>query len=192
MMLPLRYFIRAFVAGMVLAAAGAAVAQDYPGKVIRIVVSGPGNSADFSARLVAQGIAGPLGQQVIIDNRGSGVIPGELVSKAAPDGYTLLVAGGTFWISPLLQEVPFDPVKDFAPIVLISMTPNTIVVHPSLPVRSVRDLITLAKARPGALNYSSSGNGSSSHLAAEIFKSMAGVNIVRVPFKSGSARIASL
>ncbi len=166
--------------------------QDYPIKPIRIVVSGPGNSADFSARLVAQGLAAPLGQQVIIDNRGSGVIPGELVSKAAPDGYTLLVAGGTFSIGTLLQEVTFDPVKDFSPIALISMTPNTIVVHPSLPVKSVRDLIALAKSQPGALNYSSAGNGSSSHLAAELFKYIAGVNIVRIPYKSASTRAASL
>ena len=171
---------------------GTVFSQDYPGKPVRIVVSGPGNSADFSARLVAQGISPALGQQVIIDNRGSGVLPGEIVSKAAPDGYTLLVAGGTFFNGPLLQEVPFDPVKDFAPISMISTTPNIIVVHPSLPVKSVRDLIALAKAKPGALNYSSSGNGSSSHLAAELFKSMASVNIVRIPYKSGSTRISSL
>src|SRR3990172_2462801 len=122
-----RFVAWIFPVGMMVLGTGAVSGQNYPNKPLRIVVSGPGNSADLAARLVAQGIAGPLGQQVVVDNRGSGVIPGEIVSRASPDGYALLVAGGTFWTGPLFQNVPFDPVKDFSPITLISMTPNTIV-----------------------------------------------------------------
>jgi tripartite-type tricarboxylate transporter receptor subunit TctC len=127
-----------------------------------------------------------------VDNRSNGVLAGDLVSKAAPDGYTLFVAAGDFWFGPLIQETPYDPVKDFLPITMLSQQVNVVVVHPSLPVKSVKDLIALAKARPGALNYGSGATGSSSHLSVELFKSMAGVDIVHVPFKSGSARIAAL
>src|SRR4029077_1988505 len=117
------------------------------------------------------------------DNRGGGVIAPEAVSKAVPDGYTLLVAGGRFWIGSLLQKTPYDPVRDFVPITLICREPNVLVVHPSLPAKSVKDLIALARARPGQLNYSSGPTGTSPHLAGELFKSLARVNIVQVPYK---------
>src|ERR1044071_876715 len=160
-------------------------AQSYPNKPIRIVTGGVGGGNDFAARLMAQGLTTSLGQQVIVDNRASGVIPGETVSRAPPDGYTLLVTGGTLWIGPLLQPTPYDPMRDFAPISLMTRAPNILVVHPSLPVKSVSELIALAKARPGELNYSSSGAaGGSSHLAGELFKAMAGVNITRLPYKT--------
>ena len=116
----------------------------------------------------------------------------ETVAKAPPDGYTVLVYGSTIWITPLLQNTPYDPVTDFAPITLVAISPHAIVVHPSLPVKSVRELIALAKAKPGDLNYASLGTGTSTHLGAELFKSMAHVNIVRVPYKSAATQMADL
>jgi tripartite-type tricarboxylate transporter receptor subunit TctC len=166
--------------------------QDYPNKVIRIVTTGAGTGSDFTSRIVADGISGPLGQQVIVDNRASGVIPGEIVAKAPPDGYTLLVTGSTLWIGPFLQSTPYDPVRDFAPITLTDRSPSVVVVHPSVPAKSVKDLIALARARPGVLNYGSVAAGTAPHLAAELFKSMAGVDIVRVTYKSLSVAITDL
>ena len=134
-----------------------------------------------------------MGQQVIVANYPSGVIPGQTVSKAPPDGYTLLVAGPILWIGPLLRaDTPYDPVRDFSPLATLVTEPNVLVVHPSLPVRSARELIALAKARPGELNYASSVAGSQSQLAAELFKYMAGVKIQGVPYTSGAVRIPEL
>jgi tripartite-type tricarboxylate transporter receptor subunit TctC len=164
--------------------AGVVSAQDYPNKVIRIMVTSlPGGGTDFTARLVAQGITGPLGQSIIVENRPSGFLTGQLVMQAPPDGYTLMMAGSTFALGTLMQKAPYDPIKDFTPISLVSTEPNILVVHPSLPVRTVKDLIVLAKSRPGELNYVSNGLGSSGHLASELLKSMAGVNIVNVIYK---------
>ena len=123
--------------------------QAYPSKPIRIATSTIGGGTDFVARLVAQGLSG-LGQPVIVDNRGA-IMAGELVSKAPPDGYTPLVASGALWIGSLLQNVPYDPVRDFSPISLTTRSPNILVVHPSLPVKSVKDFMALAKAKPGEL-----------------------------------------
>ena len=173
-------------------AGGTANAQTYPVKPIRIICASPGASGDFSARLIAQGLTANLGQQVIVDNRGGyGSI--DAVTKAAADGYTLLVYGSTLWTVPLLEAAPWDAQRDLAPVVLLNSTPSTVVVHPSLPVHSVKALIALAKARPGDLNYGSAPLGSSQHLASELFKSLAGVNIVNVPYKSsGAAQIGLL
>src|SRR6187399_1083382 len=158
------------------AIAGGAIAQPYPAKPIRIVTSAAGGGNDFMARIMAQAVSGPLGQQVIVENRGgSSIIPGEVVVNAAPDGYTLLFASSSLWLAPLLQKIAYDPVRDLAPVSLIDRSPNILVVHPSLPVRSVKELIALAKARPGEINYSSTGIGTSTYLASELFKSMAGV-----------------
>ena len=144
------------LAAWVMMSAPPAYAQDYPAKPVRIVTSAAGGGNDFMARLIGGAMSGPLGQQVVVDNRGgSSVIPGELVSKAAPDGYTILFASSSLWLAPLLQKVSYDPVRDLAPITLIDRAPNILVVHPSLPVRSVKELIALARARPGELNYSS-------------------------------------
>jgi tripartite-type tricarboxylate transporter receptor subunit TctC len=159
-------------------------AQTFPGKLIRIVTGGSGSNGDFASRLLAQGLTQSLGQQVIVENRPSGIILGEVVAKAPPDGHTLLVTGSSFWLAPFLQDnVPWDPVRDFAPITLAASSPNLVVVHPSLPVKSMRELIVLAKARPGELNYASGTTGSMPHLAAELFKQMAKVNIVRINYK---------
>ncbi len=157
-------------------------AQNYPAKPLRIVTSEAGGGVDFVSRLVAQGIAGALGQPVVVDNRPSAVT-GDAVAKAAPDGYTVLLNGNSIWMSSLLQQISYDPVRDLAPVTLATRSPNILVVHPSLPVKSVKELIALAKARPGELNYGSAGAGGSPHLSAELFKSMARVDIVRVPYR---------
>jgi tripartite-type tricarboxylate transporter receptor subunit TctC len=190
-MLIKRFVAWMFSIGMMVLGAGVVFGQNYPNKPIRIVASAAGGSGDFAARLIAQGLSGVLSQQVVVDNRG-GVIPGEIVSKAPPDGYTLLIDAASFWIGPLLQETPYDPVKDFAPVTLTDSAPNVLVVNPSLPVKSVKELIALAKARPGELNYGSSSTGSTPHLAAELFNMMAGVKIVRVPFKGSGPAVISL
>ena len=170
----------------------AAISQEFPNRLIRIITGGAGGGNDVAARLVAQGLTTSMGQQVIVENRPSGVIPGETVAKAPPDGYMILLAGSGFWIGHLIQSVPYDPVKDFSPITLATSTPAVLVVHPSLPVKSVKELIALAKARPGELNYSMGSIGSSPHLAAELFKSMAHVNIMRISYRSSSLQQADL
>jgi tripartite-type tricarboxylate transporter receptor subunit TctC len=172
--------------------AGVACGQQYPSKPIRIVSATAGSSADFGARLIAQGLVGALGQQVIVDNR-PGTIPGEVVAKAAPDGYTVLVGGTVIWIEPLLRGIaPYNMVTDFSPITLATSAPSLLVVHPSLPVKSVRELIALAKSKPGALNSASGPSGGSPHLAAELFKAMAGVNIVHIPYRAIALALSNL
>ena len=171
---------------------GMASGQDYPNKPVRIVTSGVGGGSDFIARQVAQGIADRLGQPVIVDNRGSGVAPGEAVAQAPADGYAILVGSNSLWTGPLLQKTSYDPVRDFSPISMTTRAPLFVVVHPSLPVKSVKDLIALAKAKPGQLNYSTGSIGASTHLAAELFKSMAGVNIVRVSYKTAAMQATDL
>lgn len=126
----------------------------------------------MNARIIAQGISGPLGQQVIVENRPTTVLP-DAVARAAPDGHTLMLYSGGLWIQPFLSSVNYDPIRDFAPIAFVARSPLILVVHPSLPVHSVRDLIALARAKPGTLNYTTGGTGSASHLGPELFKQMA-------------------
>jgi tripartite-type tricarboxylate transporter receptor subunit TctC len=188
-------FIAILLALGVVLGAGAAYGQNYPRKPIRLVTAEPGGGNDFSARLIVQGLGGSLGQPMIVDNRGGagGIIAADIVAKAQPDGYTLLLYANNIWIIPLLMsDAPFDVIRDFAPITWAAKSPNIVVVHPALPVKSVEDLIALARARPGELNYGSGGSGSSTHLAAELFKSMARVNIVRVPFKGNSPALNAM
>ena len=158
-------------------------AQDYPSRPIRFVTSAPGGAGDFVSRVLGQAISTPLGQPVVVDNRGSGILGMELVAQARPDGYTLLLTSNVFWLLPLLQKVSYDPLQDFVPIALPVTSPNVIVCHPSLPVKSIRDLVTLARARPGDLNFAGGSTGSASHLAGEMFKLSAKVNMVFVPYK---------
>jgi len=176
----------AAVAGAVTPAAG----QSLQGKPVRIVVAFPaGGPTDMLARLLAQRLTDALGTSVFVDNRSGagGNLGAELVARAVPDGQTLLLATISFVINPnLYGKVGYDPVKDFAPVNLVSSTPYIMLVHPSVPARSVRDLVTLAKARPGQLNYSSSGSGTAAHLAGELFKSAAGVNIMHIPYKGAA------
>src|SRR5262245_16075505 len=186
-----RFGVCVLAMGLLGLGSSAALGQDYPSKPIRIVTSNVGSSTDFASRLVAHGITSPLGQPVIVDNRSNGVLAGEAVSKSPPDGYTLLVIGSTFWTAPLFQSTPYDPVRDFATISATNRQPNLLVVHPSLPVKSVKELIALATAKAGALNYAS-GTGGTSYIAGELFKSMAGADIVRIIYKSDSAQTADL
>lgn len=159
-----------------------ALAQTYPAKPVRIVTVAPGSANDIVARLIAQELRPVLGQTVIVDNRGT--IAAEVVARAPADGYTLLLYGSAVWLSPFIRSnTPYDPVKDFAPLTLVASSPNIVVAHPSLPVKSVRELIAFARARPGQLNYAAGSLGAAPHLAAELFKSMAKLNIVRVAYK---------
>jgi tripartite-type tricarboxylate transporter receptor subunit TctC len=159
-----------------------ALAQNYPAKPVRIVTVAPGSANDIVARLIANELRPVFGQTVIVDNRST--IAAEVVARAPADGYTLLLYGSAVWLSPFIRSnTPYDPVKDFAPLTLVASSPNIVVTHPSLPVKSVRELITFARARPGQLNYAAGSLGAVPHLAAELFKSMAKLNIVRVAYK---------
>lgn len=182
--------IRWLCAASILATVGGAAAQGYPAKPMRMVVpSAPGGSVDTLARIVAQKMTDSLRQQVIVENRsGSGGVVGtELVAKAAPDGYTLLMAYGSHVINPsLYRKLPYETIKDFAPITQVAVQPLMVNIHPSLPARSVKELIALARKRPGELNYGSAGSGSGGHLATEILGMMAEIKMVHVPYK-GSA-----
>ena len=186
----LRFVLSVLPALLTICMPGIVRGQDYPNKPIRVVTTAPGGSADVVMRVVAQGLAPTLGQPMVIDNRG--LIGAELVSKAAPDGYTLLVDGASVWISSLLQKTPYDPVKDFSPIMVVAATPNVLVVHVSVPANSVADLIAWAKAKAGALNYASGGTGGTSHLAGELFKAMTGASIVHVPYKGTGPAVGAL
>ena len=165
-----------------LLAAGACAAQGYPSRPIRVVTSDVGGGNDLLARQVAQAISGPLGQPVTVDNQAAGIVPGEIVSKAPPDGYTLLLYNNTLWIGPLIQAAPYDAVKDFAPIAEMARTPNVLLVNATSPARTVPELIALARAKPG-LRYGASGTGAGNHLAGALFGAMAGINIVSVNYK---------
>ena len=171
-------------AGLMLMRMDAAFGQAYPTRVVRILTSEAGGGSDIAARVVAQGLTSRLGQPFVVENRGGGVIAGEAVAKAAPDGHTLLLYGNTFWLMPLMRaHLSYDPIKDFLPITNAATTPTVLVLHPSVPANSVKELIALAKARPGVLNYASAATGTTNHLAAELLKYMTGANIVRIGFK---------
>ena len=194
-MVMLRCVIATLSAGLMVLHASSGWGQDFPNKRIRILTAEAGGGSDFVTRVIAQGLTANLGQQVIVENRGGagGAIAAETVAKAPADGYTLLLYGSGIWVLPLLRSrVPYDPVADFAPITLAVSTPNILVVHPSLQVRTVKELIGLAKARPKELNYSVGGIGGSTHLAAELFKAMAGVSIVQINYKGTGAALNDL
>lgn len=188
--------VRVAALGILAAAGGIAHAQSYPAKPVRMINPfSPGGSLDLVARALAKTMTAELGQPVVVDNRpgAGGNIGVELVAKAPPDGYTLLAVQSSITINPSLQkQVPYDPVKDFEPISKISSYMFFLVVHPSTPVRSVQQMIAFAKAKPDQLNYASVGVGSGTHLAGELFKSMAGVRITHVPYKGSGPSIIDL
>jgi len=173
-----------------------AAAQSYPSRPVRLITpSSPGSGVDIVARIVGQKLSENLKQQVVIDNRaGAGANLGaEIAAKAAPDGYTLFMGTPAHAINPgLYRRLNYDIVRDFAPISLVTTGQYVLVVHPSVPAKIVKDLIALAKARPGQLNYASAGNGNATHLAAELFKSLTGVNIVHVPYKGSGPALTDL
>ena len=176
--------------------AHAATAPAYPTRPVRVIVpQSAGGSTDLAARIVVQRMSEAMGQTFVVDNRpGAGSLNGtEAVAKAAPDGYTLLAVAASFTINPALHEkLPFDVVRDFAPISRLAALPHILVVHPTLPVKTVKDLIALAKAKPGELNYASSGVATSTHLATELFRYLTGTNMVQVPYKGGAPGIVGL
>lgn len=187
--------LRAVCAAMLVAAAWPAAthAQDYPNKPVRVIIPfGAGGSTDVLVRIVATKLPESLGQQVVIDNRtgAGGMIGTEIAAKANPDGYTILGTGSPHTIFPnLYKKLSFNPLKDFTPIMQIASQPYGLAVHPSLPVKSVSDLIALAKKEPGKHNYASSGQGGAMHLFQALFTSMAGINMVHIPYKgSGPVR----
>jgi tripartite-type tricarboxylate transporter receptor subunit TctC len=192
----LAHFVRSVstclvVASTALCSFHAFAQEKYPSKVIRILTAAPGSNHDWGARVVAQELTPRIGQRVIVENRGA--ISSEIIAKdTPPDGYTLLFYGAYTWLQPLLAKANWDPVEDLAPISLVISSPNVLVVHPSLPVKSTKELIALAKARPGALNYSAGGGGSSQHIAAELFNYLAQVKIVRVNYKGAGPSILGL
>jgi tripartite-type tricarboxylate transporter receptor subunit TctC len=186
------------VAGLALALVCAgAFAQSYPAKPIRLVVPYPaGGPLDIMARAIGQKLTEAWHQPVVVDNRAGagGNIGADLVAKAAPDGYTLLMgAVATQAINPALySKIPYDPIKDFAPVALVAQVPNILVVNPSVPAKSVKELIELARAKPGTLNFASGSTGSTGHLAGELFNTMAGVKMVHIPYKGAAPAMADL
>ena len=185
--------VATMVAVGMLVLAGVASGQGYPEKAVRIVTAEIGGGNDYTARLIAQGLTASLGKPVVVENRGGSVIvAADFVAKAPPDGHTLLLYGSNIWILPFMRDsVPYDVFKDYSPITLAASSPSILVVHPALPVTSAKELIALAKARPGELNYAAAPGGLI-HIAAELFKSMAGVNIVHVAYKGGAPALNAL
>ncbi len=177
---------------MLLSGIACANAAEYPVKPLRIVTSEAGGGNDVPARIVAQGLKLALGQQVVIENRPSGVVPAEIVVKAAPNGYTLLFYNNALWTAPLIQATPYDMLRDFTPVSAVARAVNVLVVNSALPAKSVADLVALAKTKPGGLNYGSSGTGASNHLAAEMFRTMALIDIVRVNYKGAGPALTAL
>ncbi len=176
--------------------AGPVPAQDFPNRPVRMIIPyGPGGITDITARIIAPGMSEDLGQQVIVENRpGGAAIPGfDLVAKSKPDGYTIVAATTALAAQPILfRKLPYQAERDFTPISLIIVVPTILVVHPSIPARNVKELIALAKSRPGALNYGSAGNGSDNHLTAEVFKHAAKIDVLHVPYKGGGAVMLDL
>lgn len=169
-----------------MAAGPAAVAQTYPAKPVRIIAPfAPGGGTDFIARVAAQKLTEVTGQQFIVDNRpgAGGSLGAEVGSKAAPDGYTFTLIAGSYAVNPSLFKLAFDPVNDITPVIQLSQGPFLIVAHPALPIKTIKDLIALAKSKPGNLLYASSGQGSITHLATELFADMAGIRMTHVPYK---------
>ena len=183
-------------AALALAAPALAFAQSYPSKPIRIVVPyPPGGFNDTLGRTLAAKFQEAWGQPAIVENKpGANTLIGtEHVAKAAPDGYTLLVVAFPFAVTPsLIRNMPYDTVKDFAPVILAASSPNLLVVNPQVPINSVSELIAAAKAKPGGLSYASTGNGSSNHISMELFKSLAGVQIVHIPYKGSAPAVTDL
>ena len=167
--------------------ANAAFAQNYPSRPIRLVIPfSPGGATDVPGRLITQKLAETFGQQSLVDNR-----PG--AGSAQPDGYTLLLTGTPFAVIPALYpKLPFDPAQDFAPVMQVALAPNVLVVHPLLPVRSVKELIALAQAQPGKINYASGGSGGAQHLFASLFMTMAKINLTHIPYKGSGPATADL
>jgi tripartite-type tricarboxylate transporter receptor subunit TctC len=189
-------WLPAALGALALLTAGLAGAQAYPANPVRVIVPfPPGGGVDGAGRLISQKLSEALGRQFVVDNRpgANGMIGSEIAAKSPKDGYTLMVNGANFVTTPsLYSKVTYDPVKDFEPVSLVALAPNVLVVHPSLPAKSVKELIALAKARPGQVNFAGSGSGSTPHLAAELFNTLAKVAMVHVPYRGTGPAIVGL
>jgi tripartite-type tricarboxylate transporter receptor subunit TctC len=184
-----------FCAAAIAAASGTAYAQKYPDKPLRMIVPfAPGGGTDIVARRIAQKLTEGLGQQVVVDNRGGagGVLGADLAARAAPDGYTIILVSGSYAVNPSLYKLSFDPVDGISPIGLVGMSADLLAVYPGVPVKTTQDLIALAKASPGKLNYGSTGVGGFTHLATELFKMMTNTDMVHVPYKGTGPAMADL
>lgn len=166
--------------------------QDYPARVVRIVTAAAGGGSDFIARIIAPGLTSALGQQVIVENRGTGVLAGEAAARAPADGHTLAVQGGAFWIHSLLRKTPYDVERDFAPISLLVREVNVLAINNQVPATTVKEFIAYARSVPGRLNFSSPGVGSTTHLAGELLQSMTGTKMVHVPYQGNQPAITGL
>jgi len=185
----MKKFLSVLVAALALASPFAALAQAFPTKPIRLIVTyPPGGGADLMARLVAPKMGEALGQTVVVENKpgASGQIGAGEVARAAPDGYTIMLDASSFAVNPsLYSRLPYDPAKAFQPLAVLALYPNMLVVTPSFPPKDVKELVALAKSKPGSVAFASSGNGSAQHLAGELFKQRAGVDMTHIPYKGG-------
>ena len=181
---------------LLLLVCGSGQAQMYPARPVRMIVGfAPGGGTDVTARVIVQALSDGLGQRVVIDNRpgANGVVGTEMTARAAPDGYTLLMVISGHTVNPgMYQKLPYDTIRDFAPISLVMMISNLLVIHPSLPVKTLPEFVRLARAKPGAINYGSGGHGASSHLGMELFNRTAKIDLVHVPYKSGGVSATAL
>lgn len=176
-----------------LVVAGTASSQDFPNKPIRIIAAETGGAGDVLTRAIQPALSANLKQPIIIENRGGGVVAGETLSKAAPDGHTLLIFANTLWLLPHMRShMPYDPLKDFTPISCLTETPQVLAVHPRVSAKSVKEFIAYAKANPGKLNYASAASGTINHLSAELFKAMSGTDIQRIAFKGTASALNAL
>lgn len=191
--------LRAFIAAAAVFASSASFvhAQSYPTRPVRLIIPfSPGGAADVPGRIIAERLTQAMGQQVVVENRpGAGsTIGSEAAARAAPDGYTLFMISNTHFVGAALhrQRIKFDPLNDYTPVTQMTSAPNLLIVHPSLPVRNVKELIALAKSRPGEINYASSGNGSTQHLTGALFATMAGINMTHIPYRGSGPVTADL
>src|SRR6187402_3012839 len=196
MMLVVKNSVVVLIAAALTSIASGVAAQTYPVKPLRIIVPfPPGGATDIAGRYIAIRLGETFGQQVVVDNRGgaNGTLGLDLAAKAPPDGHTLVIGQtGNLSISPSLTKVGYDAVRDFAPITLVVASPHVIATHPALPVRSVKELVALARSRPGELNYASTGAGSAGHLSVELFKKMTNINLTHVPYKGAAQGFTDL
>lgn len=176
--------------GLMVLGAGVAYGQDFPTKPIRILTGSPGGSADVVSRAVGDVLTKRFNQTVVVENRP--VTAADVVAKADADAYTLLLDGGSFWLAPLMQQTPYDVVRDYSPVSQVITSIYILVVHPSLPVTNIKELIALAKAKPGSINYGTSGVGAAPHLGTEMFNHMAGIKMVHVPYKGSAGVLTAL
>ena len=193
MLIKTRSIVSVLSAAISVVGAGAVLSQDYPNRPIRIVCAAPGGGNDMAARILAQGIAGPLGQPVIVENRPS-LVSQRIAVQAQPDGYTLSVVGSLLWTGPIVQnpDKPYNPLTELAPISLVATRPFILIANASVPVNSVKEMIALAKAKPGALKFGMGTVGAEDHLAVELLKSMTGINVLIVPYNGSGAVLTGI